>query len=98
MELLHSDSPAAESVQNVLSGERVLIATRREAMLGDKNYGRTVTLTDHTELEDTLRELSGQKSLTDTLRAQAHEFTPNRLHLLSGLLSIGEYEEAKDDI
>lgn len=97
VELLHSDSPAAESVQNVLSGERVLIATRREAMLGDKNYGRTVTLTDHTELEDTLRELSGQKSLTDTLRAQAHEFT-NRLHLLSGLLSIGEYEEAKDHI
>lgn len=95
--LLHSDSPEAESVQNVLSGERVLIATRREATLGAKNYGRTVTLTDHTELEDTLRELRGQKSLTDTLRAQAHEFT-NRLHLLSGLLSIGEYEEAKEHI
>ena len=97
VDLLRSDSPEAESVQNVLSGERVLIATRREAMLGPKNYGRTLTLTDHTELEDTLRELRGQKSLTDTLRAQAHEFT-NRLHLLSGLMSIGEYEEAKEHI
>lgn len=97
VDLLHSDSPEAESVQNVLSGERVLIASRREAMLGPKHYGRTLTLTDHTELEDTLRELRGQKSLTDTLRAQAHEFT-NRLHLLSGLMSIGEYEEAKEHL
>ncbi|MEG0214191.1 MAG: ATP-binding protein [Glutamicibacter sp.] len=97
VDLLRSDSPEAESVQNVLSGERVLIATRREAMLGPKHYGRTLTLTDHTELEETLRELRGQRSLADTLRAQAHEFT-NRLHLLSGLMSIGEYEEAKEHI
>lgn len=95
--LLTSESPEAEAVQNVLSGERVLIATRREAQLGPKHSGRILTLTDQTELENTLRELRGQKSLTDTLRAQAHEFT-NRLHLLSGLMSIGEYEEAKEHI
>lgn len=95
LQLLRSDAPDAEAVQNVLSGERVLIATRREAVLGTQRYGRTLTLSDHTELEDTLRELRGQRGLTDTLRAQAHEFT-NRLHLISGLLSIGEYAEAQE--
>jgi len=95
--LLNSDSPEAEAMQNVLSGERVLIATRRDAQLGPKHTGRILTLKDQTELENTLRELRGQKSLTDTLRAQAHEFT-NRLHLLSGLMSIGEFEEAKEHI
>lgn len=95
--LLESADPSAEGVQTVLAGERVLIATRREAQLGARSYGRTLTLKDRTELENNLRELRGQKSLTDTLRAQAHEFT-NRLHLVSGLLSLGEVEEAHDHI
>ncbi|MCW4465617.1 ATP-binding protein [Glutamicibacter sp. MNS18] len=97
VQLLRSESPQAEMTQTVLSGERVLIATRREALVGDNRYGRTLTVQDRTELENTLRELRGQKSLTDTLRAQAHEFT-NQLHLVSGLLSIGEIEEATEQI
>lgn len=97
VQLLRSESPQAEVTQTVLSGERILIATRREALVGGKRYGRTLTVKDRTELENTLRELRGQKSLTDTLRAQAHEFT-NQLHLVSGLLSIGEVEEAAEHI
>lgn len=91
--LLHSEQEQRELTQNVLSGERILIATRREARVGARYYGYTLTLKDRTELENTLRELRGQRSLTDTLRAQAHEFT-NQLHLISGLISIGEVEEA----
>ncbi|MFF5792527.1 ATP-binding protein [Paeniglutamicibacter sp. NPDC012692] len=90
---LNSEAPEAEETQYVLSGERILVATRREALAGGKSLGRTLTLQDRTELEATLRELKGQRGLADALSSQAHEFA-NRLHVLSGYLSFGEPGEA----
>ena len=92
---LSSEAPGAEETQYVLSGERVLVATRREALANGKSLGRTLTLQDRTELEATLRELKGQRSLADALSSQAHEFA-NRLHVLSGYLSFGEPGEAAE--
>ena len=40
-----------------------------------------------------MRELDGQRSLTTTLRAQAHEFS-NQLHVLRGLLELGRTADA----
>ncbi|WP_404287137.1 ATP-binding protein [Glutamicibacter arilaitensis] len=97
VQFLRNTSNDRDVTENVLSGERVLIATRREATVSGQRFGSTLTLKDRTELENTLRELRGQRGLTDTLRAQAHEFT-NRLHLISGLLSIGEVDEAEAHI
>jgi len=97
VQFLRNTSNDRDLTENVLSGERVLIATRREAAVSGQHFGTTLTLKDRTELENTLRELRGQRGLTDTLRAQAHEFT-NRLHLISGLLSIGEVDEAEEHI
>jgi sensor histidine kinase regulating citrate/malate metabolism len=37
------------------------------------------------------RELGATRTATDTLRAQAHEFA-NQLHVISGLIQIGEYD------
>ncbi|MFL4473327.1 ATP-binding protein [Paeniglutamicibacter sp. MACA_103] len=90
---LGSEDPGAEETKYVLSGERILVATRREALANGKSLGRTLTLQDRTELEETLRELKGQRSLADALGSQAHEFA-NRLHVLSGYLSFGEPGEA----
>ena len=51
------------------------------------------TLRDRTELLELRRELDLTRHVTDTLRAQAHEFS-NRLHTIAGLIELGESEEA----
>ena len=48
---------------------------------------------DRTELVGLLRELDSVRGLTDALRAQQHEFA-NRMHILAGLLDLGEHEAA----
>jgi two-component system CitB family sensor kinase len=40
-----------------------------------------------------LRELDGVRSLSDSLRAQQHEFT-NRMHTVAGLIELGRHDEA----
>ena len=40
------------------------------------------------------RELDLTRDTTDTLRAQAHEFS-NRMHVVSGLIELGEYDEVR---
>jgi sensor histidine kinase regulating citrate/malate metabolism len=39
--------------------------------------------------------LSSHKSVTDTLRAQTHEFA-NQLHTISGLVQLGEFDAVRD--
>ncbi|XKH57295.1 Spo0B domain-containing protein [Citricoccus nitrophenolicus] len=80
-----------------LAGERILLARVRPARAQGRQIGRTLTVQDRTELESSLRELEGQRSLTETLRSQTHEFS-NRLHVISGLLSLDETEEAQEYI
>ncbi|MFC0250160.1 ATP-binding protein [Citricoccus parietis] len=80
-----------------LAGERILLARVRPARAQGRQIGRTLTVQDRTELESSLRELEGQRSLTETLRSQTHEFS-NRLHVISGLLSLSETEEAQEYI
>ncbi|MEW1981258.1 ATP-binding protein [Citricoccus sp. NPDC079358] len=80
-----------------LAGERILLARVRPARAQGRQIGRTLTVQDRTELESSLRELEGQRSLTETLRSQTHEFS-NRLHVISGLLSLDETEEAREYI
>jgi two-component system CitB family sensor kinase len=50
------------------------------------------TLRDRTELLALQSELSARESITNTLRAQTHEFH-NQLHTISGLVQLGEYDE-----
>ncbi|MEV4900162.1 ATP-binding protein [Citricoccus sp. NPDC055426] len=84
----------AERTTFALAGERILLARVRPIRARGRDIGRTLTVQDRTELEANLRELEGQRSVTETLRSQTHEFS-NRLHVISGLLSLGETEEAE---
>lgn len=93
--MLLSPGPAPETTGFVLAGERILLAKARPVLAGGRGIGRTLTLQDRTELEATFRELEGQRSMTEALRSQTHEFS-NRLHVISGLLSLGEAEEAEE--
>jgi two-component system CitB family sensor kinase len=91
-ELMARGAPEATD-RVVLHGGRLLVASRMHVTEGGRNLGTVVTLRDRTELEHALRELDEVRSLTDALRAQQHEFS-NRMHVMSGLLELGHYDEA----
>jgi two-component system, CitB family, sensor kinase len=79
--------------QVALTDDSLLVVNRMPVVLGGRDAGSVVTLRDRTELEAVIRELSAVTGLTTALRAQEHEFT-NRLHVMSGLLELGEHDEA----
>jgi two-component system CitB family sensor kinase len=79
--------------QLVLTDEHLLVVNRMPVHVRSRDVGSVVTLRDRTELEALLRELDNVSGLTDALRAQQHEFS-NRLHVLSVMVGMGEYEEA----
>jgi sensor histidine kinase regulating citrate/malate metabolism len=77
--------------QLVLVGERLVVLNRVPIRSRGRDIGSVTTLRDRTELSSLERELGATRTATDTLRAQAHEFA-NQLHVISGLIQIGEYE------
>ncbi|MGN6688473.1 MAG: Spo0B domain-containing protein, partial [Actinomycetales bacterium] len=79
----------------VLTQDACLLVNRRPAEINGHLVGWVVTLRDRTEQEGLLRELDSVRGLSDALRAQQHEFA-NRLHVISGLLELGDVEEARD--
>ncbi|MCD2187702.1 sensor histidine kinase [Actinomycetospora soli] len=72
--------------------DAVVVANRRPFLVDGTVRGWVTTLRDRTELAALQRELGTTRGTTETLRAQAHEFS-NRLHTISGLIEIGEYDE-----
>jgi two-component system CitB family sensor kinase len=76
----------------LLAGDRVLLASRRAIRVRGREIGHVATVRDSTELAGLATGL-GVDSLTDALRAQAHEFA-NRLHTIAGLVQIGRGEDA----
>jgi two-component system, CitB family, sensor kinase len=78
--------------QIVLLDERVLILNRVPISSRSRPIGSVTTLRDRTELLSLQRELDVTRTTTDTLRAQAHEFS-NQLHTISGLIELEEYRE-----
>ena len=94
----------AEVLEVLLSGEvvrdravgshgRVLVVNRLPISSHGRPIGSVTTLRDRTELLELRRELELTRHVTDTLRAQAHEFD-NRLHTIAGLIELGEADEA----
>ncbi|WP_229737332.1 sensor histidine kinase [Isoptericola cucumis] len=76
----------------LVSGATVLVLNRRRVLHDGRPAGTVTTLRDRTELLALQSELHARESVTETLRAQTHEFS-NQLHTVSGLLELGEYEE-----
>jgi len=77
----------------VASAGRVLVVNRLPISSRGRAIGSVTTLRDRTELLELRRELDLTRHVTDTLRAQAHEFS-NRLHTIAGLIELGESDEA----
>lgn len=78
--------------QVVVTDDRVITLNRRPIALHGQPIGSVATMRDRTELVTLQKELGFTRNATDTLRAQAHEFT-NQLHTISGLIELGEYGE-----
>lgn len=79
----------------VATRTRVLALSRRAATSQGRRFGTVTTMRDSTELAALQGQLSSHKSVTDTLRAQTHEFA-NQLHTISGLVQLGEYDAVRD--
>ena len=86
-------SDDVERDRAVASAGRVLVVNRLPIASQGRPIGSVTTLRDRTELLELRRELDLTRHVTDTLRAQAHEFS-NRLHTIAGLIELGEAEEA----
>lgn len=59
----------------------------------NENLGLVVTFEDLTEVRKMAEEITGIKKMAWSLRAQNHEFM-NKLHVISGLIQLDEYDEA----
>jgi sensor histidine kinase regulating citrate/malate metabolism len=79
----------------IVTPTRVLALNRRAASSQGQRIGTVTTMRDSTELASMQGQLSSHKSVTDTLRAQTHEFA-NQLHTISGLVQLGEYDAVHD--
>ncbi|WP_345752674.1 sensor histidine kinase [Microbacterium rhizophilus] len=89
--LLEADD--REGVERI--GGRDLLIARDDAEFGGLT-GRgalILTLRDRTELRRITGELSSVHTISDALRAQAHEFD-NRLHTIATLIELGRADEA----
>ncbi|MET0764198.1 MAG: sensor histidine kinase [Blastococcus sp.] len=86
-------SAEVERDRPVGSAGRVLVLNRLPISSHGRQIGSVTTLRDRTELLELRRELDLTRHVTDTLRAQAHEFD-NRLHTIAGLIELGDAEEA----
>lgn len=75
------------------TAERTLVVTQGPAALDGTTLGWVTTLSDRTDLVRLTGELDSLRTFTETLRARAHE-SDNRLHTVSVLVEIGEYEQA----
>ncbi|PZS18084.1 MAG: sensor histidine kinase [Pseudonocardiales bacterium] len=90
-DVLDGRSPGSD--QSVLTDESLLVVNRNPVVVAGRDVGSVVTVRDRTELESLVRELHAMTGLANALRAQEHEFT-NRLHVIAGLIDLGEFEEA----
>ncbi len=90
LEVLLSDGEVADFI--VTTAHRVLALNRRTATSRGQHIGTVTTMRDSTELASMQSQLTSHRSVTDTLRAQTHEFA-NQLHTISGLAQLGSYDE-----
>ncbi|TMF16014.1 MAG: sensor histidine kinase [Chloroflexi bacterium] len=90
-DLLIGEATGADEV--VLAADRVLVVSRMPVVVRGRTIGHVATFRDRTELESLLRELDNARSVSEALRAQAHDFS-NRLHTIAGLIELGRQEEA----
>ncbi|WP_337248154.1 sensor histidine kinase [Bacillus sp. USDA818B3_A] len=90
-EVLYTGSPIVD--QEVVWKEKTVIVNCTPLFDGPVISGVVASFRDKTEIEQMVNTISEVKSYSEDLRAHTHEYT-NKLYVLSGLLQLGEFEEA----
>ncbi|GAP60644.1 sensor protein CitS [Arthrobacter sp. Hiyo1] len=80
--------------QVALTEDALLVVNRMPVATAGRSIGSVVTLRDRTEIEALVRDLHSVRGLMEAMRALEHEYA-NRLHVVDGLLEMGEVEQAK---
>ncbi|MGK3948420.1 ATP-binding protein [Microbacterium sp. K2] len=80
--------------RQVTAAGRTLIATRSPAIADGRDVGAMVVLQDRSELDAMLETLELERTRTETLRIETHDFE-NRMHVVSGLLGLGDLDDAR---
>lgn len=88
---LTDTTPVTDAV--AITDDYCLVINRMPVTLAGRPHGAVVTLRDRTDIENLTRELDGERSFTESMRAQQHEFS-NRMHAIAGLLELGRPAEA----
>ena len=83
--------------QPTIVGNTLVIANRVPVVLAGRVIGAVATFRDCMQLAHMDQRLADISRYIDTLRSQRHEFM-NKLHLISGLIKMSEYETAKEVI
>ncbi len=80
--------------QMAMTEDALLIVNRMPVAIAGRSIGSVVTLRDRTEIEGLVRDLRSIEGLMEAMRALEHEYA-NRLHVVDGLLEMGDVEQAK---
>jgi len=87
----------AEYDQDQLMGQVQVVTNRLPIVVEGRVVGAVATFRDRSEVARLAEELSGVRSYIEALRVQTHEFS-NKLHTISGLIQLGNYDDAIDYI
>ncbi len=87
------ESGQSQFDQETTIGQKFIIANRMPIMFNDQVIGVVASFRDKTEIDRLTEELHRIKIYTEALRAQTHEFS-NKLYTISGLLQLGQFDEA----
>lgn len=74
--------------------DTIVITNRVPIRDKDKIVGALATFRDKTIITQLAEEVTGVRQIVDSLRANTHEFM-NKLHVILGLIEVGELDEAK---
>lgn len=80
--------------KEIFINDTIIVANRVPVKNQGKIIGAIATFRDKTEVTRLAEEVTGVNLIVSALRANSHEFS-NKLHLILGLLHLGEIEEAK---
>ena len=77
----------------IIQGKKIFV-TLKTMYKGDKYLGILITLSDKENISKIAKEITGIDEVIKDLRANVHEFK-NNMHVILGLIKLGEYSEAE---
>jgi two-component system CitB family sensor kinase/two-component system sensor histidine kinase DcuS len=93
LQRLHDMTSAND--EEIMVGGRIMVFNITPVSIKDRPAGVVASFRRKDEMDYLNNELRQARQCSDMLRMQSHEYS-NKLHAISGLLQIEEYDEAKD--